>query len=570
MASVAASRQPGSRAAVWAGVLCAIAGVALFQFFGNANRGYIDTSSLWWWWIYQWINPASETEHGWLILAVSAWLFGRNLRDQSRRSENLRVDPADSRDAATSRLVDRSTAAAAALLVALALHAVGFVGQQARLSIIALLLFAWGVLRLTGGRRWGAAAVFPLGFLVFAIPVNVLDSLGFWLRLWVIDASAGLAHAGGIGVVRSGTQLLAPDGRYQYDVAAACSGVRSLTALAALSLLVGYLFFRTWRRRTLVFLLCFPLVYIGNVARIVAIIFAAQLGGPVWGDRAHAVMGWGVFAIVLGGVWLGVRALERWWPERDAGGTREREPDESRERRRTPSPVVVASIVALATTGEMVFLHSVAARPVRGGAGVVLAANGRDPVELPAFIGTEWAGKRVDVSPVERDILPPDTGYSRKYYLSLSQSGPGVFLSVVLSGRDRTSIHRPELCLLGQGWTLLDQHEHRFRLPNASGAVAEFPATVLRVQREIQTPRGRQTHPEIVAYWFVGDDTVVATHWRRLALDAWNRIAHGRADRWAYVLLQTDAAEGEAAALSRMQSVLDGTLPVILPPSAPR
>ena len=162
--------------------------------------------------------------------------------------------------------------------IAYALHAVGFVAQQTRISIVAFLLFTWGVLRLGGGPRWGWAAAFPLAFLVFAIPVNVLDSLGFWLRVWVVDASAAFARGVGIAVLRNGTQLLAPDGSYNYDVAAACSGVRSLTALAALSLLIGYLGFRGWARRGLVFLTCLPLVYLGNVARIIAII---QIG------RAH-------------------------------------------------------------------------------------------------------------------------------------------------------------------------------------------------------------------------------------------------------------------------------------------
>ena len=96
----------------------------------------------------------------------------------------------------------------------------------------------------------------------------------------------------------------------QYDVAAACSGVRSLMALSALALLLGYISLSSNRLRALVFLSCFPLVFIGNVARIASIIFAAQLGGPAWGDRAHDWMGWGVFAIVLGGVW-GVAALLR-------------------------------------------------------------------------------------------------------------------------------------------------------------------------------------------------------------------------------------------------------------------
>jgi len=65
------------------------------------------------------------------------------------------------------------------------------------------------------GSRAGRAAAFPLAFMLFAVPVNVLDSVGFWLRLWVIEATAGLAHFAGFAVVRNGTQLFAPDGSYQ-------------------------------------------------------------------------------------------------------------------------------------------------------------------------------------------------------------------------------------------------------------------------------------------------------------------------------------------------------------------
>jgi exosortase len=314
------------------------------------------------------------------------------------------------------------------MLAGLALHALGFAAQQARLSILALLVFAWGVVRLGGGRRWGAAAVFPLGFMVFAIPINVLDSAGFWLRMWVIDASSGLAKAAGIAVMQSGTQLLAPDGRYNYDVAAACSGVRSLTALAALSLLAGYLNFRAWWRRGLVLLLCFPLVYLGNVARISAIIFAAQLGGQAWGERAHEVMGSGVFVIVLGGVLAAVNALRRWAPEAGNAAGREQTchslDDNNGERPgRGERPVChlmddkmvgwAAVVIVGLAAGEMVFLHHLSNSPARGQVGVVLAADGQNPVELPAFIGHDWIGRRAEVTPVEREILPPDTGFFR-------------------------------------------------------------------------------------------------------------------------------------------------------------
>jgi EpsI family protein len=188
-----------------------------------------------------------------------------------------------------------------------------------------------------------------------------------------------------------------------------------------------------------------------------------------------------------------------------------------------------------------------------------LAAEGRDPVELPRFLGIEWTGQPQAVSAAEKEILPPDTGYSRKLYFNHRDPTKQVFLSIVLSGKDRSSIHRPELCLVGQGWTVADGREHAFRVPEGEGRT--FPATVVPVRREVQTSQGKREVPQVVAYWFVGSDAVVASHWKRVLLDAWNRVSRGRADRWAYVLMQTDALDGEAAALARMQSVLDATLP---------
>ncbi len=570
-------------------IACALAGFALFQFFGNANRGYIDTASLFYWWGFQWFNPGSETEHGPLILALSAGLVWWNLRmaDAGKPETGL---PAEALAKVGNRKPETPNsklqtpnwlAPMIAMIAALALHALGFAAQQARISIIALLLFTWGVLRLAGGRRWGAAALFPVAFLIFAIPINVLDSVGFWLRVWVVEASSAIARAAGIGVLQGGTQLVAPDGRYNYDVAAACSGVRSLTAMAALALLAGYLNFQSWRRRALILLLCFPLVYVGNVARIVSIIFAAQWGGPRWGDRAHDVMGYGIFVIVLGGVLLAISALQRWWPERarvdchpldDKVGRRDCHLMDDKWARG-----LAAGMVAL-VVGEMFFLRHLASLPARGRVGVALAADGLNPVELPAFVGTEWAGRRAEVSAVEREMLPADTGYSRKSYLPLSRPAtPPVFLSIVLSGRDRTSIHRPELCLVGQGWTIAGRGEHLFLAAPRPGATprsavaptaGRFTATVLQVRREVQAPatagkpRGKVVVPQLVVYWFVGGDSIVASHWQRITRDAWNRVVHARADRWAYVLMQTDATDGDAAALARMQTVLDGTLPV--------
>lgn len=707
-------------------LLCGAAGAALFQFAGNATRGYVPTASAFWWWISQWIDPGAETQHGWIILALSGWLLWRNLQDENvdcrrpnaecgpdaegrmasgecwpiadcrlpnsecqgtenglqrdgrvgasdevggrdsagcgeqgargaqsagggdgavtsnqrvednalhleRTSESLPAERGRSgAPGSRQRLQIRDSAfgiwhsafaaspAFPALLAGLALHLVGFVAQQTRISLLGMLVFIWGVLRLGGGGRWGRAARFPLGFLVFAIPVNVLDSLGFWLRLWVVDAADAIARAGGFGLMRSGTQLFAPDGHYQYDVAAACSGVRSLVALAALSLLIGYLSFRSPWRRALMLLLCFPLTYVGNVVRIGAIILAAQAGGQRWGERAHDIMGFGVFAIVLGGVLLAARLLERVWPEREVASSPASAalgPGTPRTTTRAVGPApeasgvchtiydkpstravredrvgchtmydkpasgggageeeeharvfvggawgrwAVAGVVVAVIAVQGAWLGRLAERAGGGAAGVNLTSDGRDPVTLPAFIGTEWAGRMTEVTAVERAILPADTGFSRRQYVSLQGVDHGVFFSVVLSGRDRTSIHRPEVCLVGQGWTLSSASEAKL------GVVGREPLPVTLLRAELTEPRTGRRVRALVAYTFVSSDAIVATHAQRFLHDAWNRLRHGRADRWAYVLAMADAEDGEAAALARMQSVFAGVAPALL------
>jgi EpsI family protein len=531
--------------------VCAVAAVVVFQFFGNANRGYIDSASLFYWWGFQWFNAGSETEHGPMILALSGWLFVRAVRAGKEANDEARW----------------VGVALAAMVGGLALHALGFVAQQARISIVALLLFSWGAVTLAGGRRWSRAAAFPLAFMIFAVPVNVLDSLGFWLRLWVIEATAGLAHLAGFAVVQNGTQLFAPDGSYQYDVAAACSGVRSLMALAALTLLIGYLNFRGWGRRLGIWALCLPLTYLGNVVRIAAVVFVGQWFGQEAGERVHEWAGFLVFVVVLGGVLLAAEVMRRWWPEAagaESGELRAESPEGSERR----GGWRVAAAVVVFAGAELVFLGWLSGLPPRGGVGVNLAADGKNPVELPTFVGTEWIGRGAEVTAVERELLPADTGYARKSYVAVANPAQRVFVSVVLSGRDRTSIHRPELCLVGQGWTIEGATRTNFSYPGASAA--GFAATLLRVKREVVTARGRAAVPELVAYWFVDGERVVATNSGRIWRDAWNRLTRGRPDRWAYVLVQTGAADGEEAALARMQAVLAGTLPAFQKPLVAR
>lgn len=516
---------------------CAAAGFVVFQFFGNATLGYIHTRSLFWWWGSQWFDPAAQSQQGLLVLAVAGWLFWRNLQ---------RHDAAD-RLPAAGRM---EGPAALAMLGGLALHLLGYAVQQTRLSILAALLFTWGLLTLTGGRRWGRAAAFPCLFMVFAIPLNVLDTLGFHLRMGVTDVAYETARALGLGVVRNGTQLFSPHGGYQYDVAAACSGVRSLMALAALSLLLGYLNFRAWWARLALLVLCVPYAFLGNVVRIFSIILAAEWLGQGAGTVVHEWFGFLVFLVVLGLQLLTVAALKRGRPSRHA-------PDLEAAAARLPR-TAVAWLVVAAAVGVGFAARRIDARQSQPDAGIRLTADGKNPVALPTFLGTEWIGRTMPVTAVEHELLPPDTGYSRKLYVSVQDRSRQVLVSIVLSGRDRTSIHRPEICLVGQGWTIGNRYRHVFRFPGAGGV----PATILDVRHQTVLRDGRRvTMPALVAYWFVTHDRVVATTWQRVLWDAIDRLRHLRSHRWAYILLQTEAGDGDRAALARLQDVLNRVLP---------
>jgi len=523
---------------------CAVVGFGVFQFWGNAVRGYIDTSSVFWWWGWQWFNPASEAQHGPLVLGLAVWLAWRNLRKVEGQSSMVEGQSAQAGSV---------WPGVVAMVMGLALHMLGYAVQQTRFSIIAVMVFSWGVLRLGGGPKWGNATAFPIALVVFSIPMGVLDSVGFHLRLGVIATTEVIAQLAGIEVLRNGTQLFSPDGSYQYDVAAACSGVRSLMAMLALSALVGYLGPRTWWRRGVVFLLAFPLAFVGNVVRIAGIVFAGEWLGQGAGEFVHDWAGFVVFVIVLVGVQVAAGWLERNEPApTSTPPTPASSPQTCNHdaytisNRRLRLAGVTVAFAAWGTVSAIERLETLGNSAVSG---IPLAEDGLNPAPLPQFIGTDWIGQEAEVTTVEREMLPADTGYARRLYVSLDDRREQVFVSIVLSGQDRSSIHRPELCLVGQGWSIVGHTETVF------GEVV--PASLLRLEREFVAEDGTHRRvPAIFAYWFVGRDLTVATTWERMFHTALNRLRL-RPDRWAYVVVQAAVLPGETEqdARARMERV---------------
>ena len=76
-------------------------------------------------------------------------------------------------------------------------------------------------------------------------------------------------------------------GQYEYEVAAACSGIRSLTATLAIAMIYGFIAFRSHWRKAVIVSAAFPLAVVANVFRLSTIVVAAEAFGQKAGNFVH-------------------------------------------------------------------------------------------------------------------------------------------------------------------------------------------------------------------------------------------------------------------------------------------
>ena len=274
--------------------------LALFQFLGNSVFGYVHNPSLLYWMYnsYQGDKVSQDDAYGNLIPFLVIGLYWWKRRELLALP--LRIWPP------------------ALLLVVLgvALHITGYVIQEPRLSIVAMFTGIYGLMGLAWGPAWLRHGFFPYFLFIFAVPLSTIsDSVTFPLRILVSTLAEWVAHyIFGIGVMRLGTQLFDPLGTYQYDVAAACSGIRSLMAIVLLSTVYGFVVFRSGWKRLFMLLLAIPFAVLGNLLRMLLIIVAAVMGGQEWGNYVHESTLISLIPYVP--AFLGVLLVGRWLEQR--------------------------------------------------------------------------------------------------------------------------------------------------------------------------------------------------------------------------------------------------------------
>jgi len=208
---------------------------------------------------------------------------------------------------------------------------------------------------------------------------------------------------------------------------------------------------------------------------------------------------------------------------------------------RGPSTRQIAIVVAI-LGGGVLFTAMTSDVTKVSEPGIKLTADGQPFLADKA--GNWTGGDLTGLTVEEKRILPEDTMGSRRVFKD--KDGDELFCSIVLAGRDVTSIHRPELCLTGQGWSLGKLQVEQIPTPSVKGGV--LSVSRLNATRDVSLSDGRKARANsIFLYWFVGKDRVTPYHWQRIYWTAKDRVLHNTNHRWAYILIHISVTQGETS-----------------------
>jgi hypothetical protein len=182
-----------------------------------------------------------------------------------------------------------------------------------------------------------------------------------------------------------------------------------------------------------------------------------------------------------------------------------------------------------------------------------------EKVLLPERV-LDYESKEIEVAKIVVDYLPKDTSYGQRMYRA--PDGFAVQVNVVLMGSDRTSIHKPEFCLSGQGWRIDQEASSRVRVNLERPRPYELDVMKLIVTQNLEIDGETRTRRGVYLYWFVADNECTASHSQRMWWMAKDMLTRGTLQRWAYVTYFGVCAPGqEDATFERMKSLIAASVP---------
>lgn len=182
-------------------------------------------------------------------------------------------------------------------------------------------------------------------------------------------------------------------------------------------------------------------------------------------------------------------------------------------------------------------------------------------VEVPTNV-LDYQCETLPPDEITMNILPADTSFGRGRYTA--PDGFQILLSVVLMGADRTSLHKPQFCLTGDGWNIDEGASSETTIHLDRPAPYDLPVIKLIATKQAMVDGQLQTARGIYVYWYVADDALSASvsGFQRMWLMADKLLRTGVLQRWAYVSCFAVCAPGhEDATFERMKRFIAQSVP---------
>lgn len=535
----------------------------VFHFHGVTDVGYEftrPTRSVFDWLYNRWYNDIRDTlfAHSHLVPLISlllVWLDRRALATLPRRINWFGL---------------------VLIIFAFVIHWAGVKTEQTRISVASLIMLTWSIPLFICGWPTARRLIFPCGFLIFSLPLNFFDALVHPIRIASVSTATALLNGIGIDVVQAGPVIVVRQSGFRMDLADTRSSIFAATAAGACSLLCAYLARTRLWKRLLIPAICIPLFMTSIVLRAL-IIMVVGATSPALGARINELLsGPLVVLLIFGGLTgLAISFHEKkpYAPIRDLSNGKSKT---------IPAiwPLIITlSVIAAASKwipANLDVHHSEQTGVNLDWPDMLGAWRGEEtlychnPEDIREVFTTELiagdpcpnCGEPLfEMSPVERLLLPPDTLVRKKQYES--PLGRRVYLAIVLSGKHRSSIHRPEVCLVGPNSRIAESFIHEVELANGR----KLRVKVLEMIIQFKGPDGEMySGRSYYTYWFAGIGRETPSHLQRMFWMASDRLFRNESYRWAYISIAGIRTSQREAYLREIDEFIRLAYPALIRP----